>query len=75
MAEAGISKKLIRIGLRDTFSHGASKQYLLKEHSMDALSLVSQLETMTGRRFNISEDELLQAHIPAVHSAAKAEAL
>jgi transketolase len=75
MAEAGISKKLIRIGLRDTFSHGASKQYLLKEHSMDALSLVSQVETMTGRRFNISEDELLQAHIPAVHSAAKAEAL
>ncbi len=75
MAEAGISKKLVRIGLRDTFSHGASKQYLLKEHGMDAMSLVGEVEAMAGRKFDISEDELLKAHITAVHSAAKAEAL
>jgi transketolase len=75
MAGAGIAKKLVRIGLQDTFSHGASKQYLLKEHKMDALALVGQVEKMTGQHFAISEDELAQAHIAAVHSLAKAEAL
>ena len=75
MAEAGLGKKLVRMGLKDTFSHGASKQYLLKEHGMDALSLVSAVEAMTGQKFDISEDELAKAHIAAVHSTAKAEAL
>jgi transketolase len=75
MAEAGIARKLVRIGLRDTFSHGASKQYLLKEHKMDALSLISEIEMMVGQRFNISEDELAATHLAAVHSKAKAEAL
>ena len=75
MAEAGIAKKLVRIGLRDTFSHGASKQYLLKEHRMDALSLVGAVEAMVGRKFGITEEELASARITAVHSAAKAEAL
>jgi transketolase len=75
MAEAGIARKLVRIGLRDTFSHGASKQYLLKEHGMDALSLIREVEGMVGQRFNVSEDELAGTHITAVHSAAKAEAL
>ena len=75
MAETGMGKKLVRIGLCDTFSHGASKQYLLKEHKMDALSLIKEVETMSGQQFNISEDELSKTYIAAVHSAAKAEAL
>ncbi len=75
MAEAGIVRKLVRIGLQDTFSHGASKQYLLKEYQMDALSLIREVETMVGRKFNISEDELAKMHVAAVHSRAKAEAL
>ena len=75
MAEAGLAKRLVRIGLCDTFSHGASKQYLLKEHQMDALSLVREVETLAGQRFDISEDELAKSHVAAVHSAAKAEAL
>jgi len=75
MTEAGMTKKLVRIGLQDTFSHGASKQYLLKEHKMDALSLIKEVETMVGRKFNVSEDELAGTHITAVHSMAKAEAL
>ena len=75
MAEHGVPKKLVRIGLQDTFSHGASKQYLLKEHGMDAMSLVRAAEKMTGKLFGISEDDLAKAHIAAVHSTAKAEAL
>ena len=75
MAEAGMAKKLIRIGLQDTFSHGASKQYLMKEHKMDALSLVKAVEVMVGRKFELNEEDLSETHIAAVHSAAKPEAL
>ncbi len=75
MAESGIAKKLVRIGLKDTFSHGAGKRFLLKEHAMDALSLIKEVEAMVGRNFFITEDELSATHIAAVHSAAKAEAL
>jgi transketolase len=75
MAEAGIAKKLVRIGLRDTFAHGASKQYLLKKYGMDAMALIREVEGMVGNRFGVSEDELANAHLAAVHSAAKAEAL
>ena len=75
MAEAGLDKKLVRIGLHDTFSHGASKQYLLKEHKMDVLSLIKEVAALTGQQFGISEDELSRTHIAPVHSTAKAEAL
>jgi transketolase len=75
MAEAGLGKKLVRIGLRDTYAHGASKQYLLKKYGMDALALIREVETMSGQQFGISEDELAAAHVAAVHSTAKAEAL
>lgn len=75
MAGAGVAKKLVRIGLRDTFSHGASKEFLLKEHKMDAMSLIREVEGLVGKKFGVSEDELFKTHITAVHSAAKAEAL
>ncbi len=75
MAEAGNAKRLIRIGLRDTFSHGASKQYLLKEHKMDVTSLIAEIESLVNEKFNIGEEELAETHIAAVHSTAKAEAL
>ena len=75
MAETGVAKKLVRIGLQDTFSHGASKEYLMKEHKMDALSLIKAVETMVGRKFDITEEELSATYVTAVHSAAKPEAL
>jgi transketolase len=75
MAEAGMEKKLVRIGLRDTYAHGASRQYLLKRYGMDALALIKEVEAMVGKTFSISEDELAKTHVAAVHSKAKAEAL
>ena len=75
MAEAGMAKKLVRIGLRDIYAHGASKQYLLKKYGMDALALIKEVEAMVGETFNISENELTKTHVAAVHSKAKSEAL
>ncbi|MFC1668954.1 transketolase family protein [Spirochaetota bacterium] len=75
MAENGVGKKLIKIGIKDVFTHGASKQYLMKEYEIDALSLASRVERLTGNTFNITEDELSEIRIESVHSEAKAEAL
>jgi transketolase len=75
MAENGIGKKLTRIGLNDTFIHGASKKYLMKEYGVDAMALINRIEKITGEQFKIKEEELKEAFEAAVHSMAKAEAL
>ncbi len=75
MAENGIGKKLIRIGLRDTYAHGASKAYLMREYKLDALALIEAIERLIGKQFGIKEADLQQVRLDPVHSAAKAEAL
>jgi len=75
MAEAGIGKKLVRIGLQDTFVHGASKNYLMKEYGLDALALVRAVEGMVKTNLGINEQNLASAFSAAVHSEAKADAL
>lgn len=75
MAEHGIGKKLVRIGLSDTFAHGGSKPYLMKRYGLDAMALVGKVEGLVGRSLGISESDLAGVRIEAVHSLAKAEAL
>ena len=75
MAEAGLGKKLTRIGLKDTYVHGASRQYLMKEYGIDAMALISHIEAIVGANFEIDEAELPKIHITPVHSDSKAEAL
>ncbi len=75
MAESGIGKKLIRIGLQDKFGHGASPRYLMREYEIDALALVSKVQDLIGKNLAIDAEELGAARIEPVHSDAKAEAL
>lgn len=75
MAEHGIGRKLVKLGLNDVFSHGASRPYLLKEHRLDAMSLIKAVEGLTGKKLGITEAELDAVRLEAVHSEAKAEAL
>jgi transketolase len=75
MAEGGVGKKLIRLGLQDTYAHGASLHYLLKEYSLDAMALVCAAEKLSGQQFGITEAALAGVRLNAVHSEAKAEAL
>ncbi len=75
MAENGTGKKLFRIGLKDTFAHGGSRPYLMKEYGLDAMCLISQVEQIVNRSFGISEKDLEHVRIEAVHSQAKEEAL
>ncbi len=75
MAGNGVGKRLVRIGIKDTFIHGASRPYLMREYGLDALSLVRQVETLLNTNFNINEEDLAAVRLDAVHSEAKAEAL
>lgn len=75
MAENGIARKLVRIGLKDTYAHGASRDYLMREYGLDALALVRQVETLLNTSLDIDEQDLAAVRLIAVHSAAKAEAL
>ena len=75
MAENGIGVTLQRIGLKDTYAHGASQKYLMAEYSMDAQALIRAVEISLGRKLSIIEAELQEQRSVTVHSSAKAEAL
>jgi transketolase len=75
MAEYGIARKLVKLGLQDTFSHGASKAHLMKYHRFDATAVIEETEKLTGKKFGITEKDLSAVRIEAVHSDAKPEGL
>jgi transketolase len=75
MAEAGVGRPLRRLGLRDTFLHGASRRYLMRKYGIDAMALIAAVEEIVGQHFGIAESDLAETYTPAVHSSAKAEAL
>ncbi|MDR2169095.1 MAG: hypothetical protein LBP59_03035 [Planctomycetaceae bacterium] len=75
MAEHGCGKPLMRLGLNDTFAHGASRRYLMAEYGLDAMKLIETVENIIGKILNIDETSLAKTYTPAVHSAAKPEAL
>lgn len=75
MADNGVGKKLLRLGLKDTYAHGGSRAYLMRYYGLDALALVQGVEQLLGQKFGISEQDLDAVRVDAVHSAAKAEAL
>lgn len=75
IADAGIAKRLVRLGLKDTYAHGGSRPYLMRTYGLDAPALVAAIERLTGQNFGITDADLDAVRIDAVHSAAKAEAL
>jgi len=75
LADAGAGKRLIRLGLRDTFAHGASRPYLMKKYGLDAMALVRAVETMISKRLDVAEEELAAVRMEPAHSAAREEAL
>jgi transketolase len=75
MTDEGIGKKLIRLGLQDTYAHGASKPYLMKKYGLDASALIAAVGKLTGQQFSINAGELAAVRIEAVNSNAKAEGL
>ncbi|MBN2194566.1 MAG: hypothetical protein JW751_17240 [Polyangiaceae bacterium] len=61
MAEAGIGVRLVRLGLRDEYAHGASRGYLTREYGIDALGLVDGIEQVLGVDLGIAAEDLAAA--------------
>lgn len=75
LAEAGLARRLLRLGLQDTYAHGGSRPYLMRHYGLDAMALIGAVERLTGAALAITETDLAAARVDAVHSAVKAEAL
>jgi transketolase len=75
IAEEGLGLRLKRLGLQDTFAHGASKPYLMRKYGLDALALTQAVGAVLGRELDVGEDELATVRLDIVHSEHKAEAL
>ncbi len=75
MAELGIGKKLYKLGLNDTFAHGATRNYLMKEYGLDALALVRKTEEVTGHSLGIHESDLQAVNIVPRNDHQKSEGL
>ncbi len=57
IAENNLGKKLVKIGLK-SYPHGASKMYLMKHYGIDAMSLISGVEELIGKKLNVAEKDL-----------------
>ncbi len=75
MTEHGIGIPLTRLGLRDTYAHGASREYLMKEYGLDAISLVRATERVLDQRFNINEEDLAGVRLSQFSGEMQLEAL
>lgn len=69
MAEHAIGKPLRRIGIGDTYAHGASFPFLARKYGLDALALVRTVETSLDREFGISEVALGDVRLDIAGSA------
>lgn len=75
MAEAGSAKRLVRMGLQDTYAHGGSRPYLLDYYGLTARHLVSHIEVLLGEPLGIDPGELQEQDVRPAGADAKAEAL
>jgi transketolase len=75
LAEHGVGKRLKKLGLFDTYAHGAGQQYLMKEYNLDAISIVHNVEEMLGEHFNVTEQDLEAVRISDFAAAGQLEAL
>ena len=58
MADAGLGKRLVRVGLRDTYAHGASTAYLQREYGLDAMGIVRAVENLIDARTGVEQSDI-----------------
>jgi transketolase len=57
LAEYGIGKKLIRLGIPGVYAHGASCDYLMKEYGFDVTALACAVEKLVGYQISLKSDK------------------
>jgi transketolase len=67
IAERGFGKRLVRIGLRDTYARGGTLPYLLDRYGLSASNIVRAVESLVGRQDEMSD---VAARTAATHTLA-----
>ncbi len=58
ITDEGLGKKVVRLGLRDTYAHGASTKYLMREYGLDAAALLRAVEAELRIDLKVTPEEL-----------------
>src|SRR5665647_2610799 len=58
MAQHGVGVPLRRLGLQDTYAHGASKDYLMRQYQIDGPAVLAAVAEMVGARLDGDVTEL-----------------
>lgn len=75
IAEAGLGKRLVRVGLQDTYAHGASRAYLAHEYGLDALGIVRAVERLLGHDTGIGEADLAAVPLEPIRAVERSDSL
>jgi transketolase len=75
LARWGVQKTVYPLGLKDTYAHGASQGYLMREYGIDARALLLKVQKVLDEDFGVSEEELQAMRIEDFGSDAQLEAL
>lgn len=75
IAEAGLAKRLVRVGLQDTYAHGASRTYLAREYGLDAAGIVRAVERLLGHDTGIRTTDFESLVIQPPASVERADSL
>ncbi len=75
MAELGVGKRLLRVGLNDTYLQGASTDFLKRRYSVDATSLLLTVEELVGSHLGITLDSITPAIADSYFDEKQQEAL
>jgi transketolase len=75
LAGAGLGRRLVRLGLQDTFAHGGSRPYLLDRYGLSARHLARRVEELVGEPLGIDEHALARPGTPPGQPPPQAEAL
>lgn len=73
MAESGARGVLRRVGIRDTFTHGGTRDYLFQYYGIDEAAILEAAERLLGRQF--TKQARQDAHHGQQHNEAVAEGL
>lgn len=75
ISEVGHAARHVRIGIPDTFAHGATAPYLMAKFGLDAPGILSRLELELGEKFSYDPAEVSGAQVGVAVGSEQLEAL
>ena len=71
----GLPKKLIKIGINDTYLHGASRDYLMNEYKINSNELILAVEKLVKYKLDLIMNDNINFRKKGFISEAQPEAL